>query len=226
MSTAAGLRPSRESRAARVRRARQIDRLLTEAFPDAHCELDFANPFQLLIATVLSAQTTDRQVNTVTPVLFARYPDARHLAEADLADLETTVRPTGFFRQKARALRGIGSALLERFDGEVPASMDELVTMPGVGRKTANVVLGNAFAVPGFPVDTHVTRLANRLGWVDTRDPAAIESELTALFPDDLWTMASHRLVFQGRYVCHAKRPACDECAVVLLCPSAHKFGA
>ncbi|MDR1237790.1 MAG: endonuclease III [Propionibacteriaceae bacterium] len=215
---------SRESRAALTRRARQIDRLLAEAFPGAHCELDFSNPFQLLVATALSAQTTDKQVNSVTPELFLRFPDAHHLAEADLAELEKTIRPVGFYRQKAKALQGIGRGLIEHFDSRVPCSLAELVTLPGVGRKTANVVLGNAFGVPGFAVDTHVTRVSNRLGWVKSSDPVAIESQLTALFPDNLWTMASHRLIFQGRYVCHARRPACDQCPVASLCPSAYRF--
>ncbi|MDR0432648.1 MAG: endonuclease III [Bifidobacteriaceae bacterium] len=215
----------RESRAARVRRARQIARLLAEAYPNAYCELNFTSPFQLLIATVLSAQSTDKQVNALTPALFARFPDARHMAEADLRDLEEAVRSSGFYHNKAKAINGIGRALLERFDGQVPATMAELTSLPGVGRKSANVVLGNAFGVPGFPVDTHVTRVSNRLGLVDTTDPVAIESVLTDLFPDDMWTMTSHRFIFQGRYTCKARRPACAECSITELCPSAYSFG-
>ncbi|MDR1152107.1 MAG: endonuclease III [Bifidobacteriaceae bacterium] len=224
MPKASPTRFGRESHVALVRRARRIDRLLADAFPGAHCELVHASAFELLVATVLSAQTTDKQVNTVTPHLFARYPDARSLAEADLAALEAVVKPTGFYHQKAKAIHGIGRALLERFDGRVPRTMDELVTLPGVGRKTANVVLGNAFGIPGFPVDTHVTRVSMRLGWVGTAGPVAIEAALTRLFPEDVWTMASHRLIFQGRYVCHARRPDCGGCAVAALCPSAGSF--
>ncbi|MDR1294019.1 MAG: endonuclease III [Bifidobacteriaceae bacterium] len=225
MPKAPPARPRRESHAALVRRARQVDRLLAEAFPDARCELTHTSAFELLIATVLSAQTTDKQVNTVTPCLFARFPDAQGLAEADLVTLEALVKPAGFYHQKAKAIQGIGRCLLERFEGQVPRTMEDLVTLPGVGRKTANVVLGNAFAIPGFPVDTHVTRVSMRLGWVPTADPVAIETALTRLFPDDMWTMASHRLIFQGRYVCRARRPNCAGCAVAALCPSAGSFG-
>jgi len=203
-----------------VRRARRIDRLLGERYPDARCELDFTTPLELLVATVLSAQTTDVRVNQVTPALFARYPDAVALAGADGTELEELIRPTGFFRAKARSLVGLAQALVERHDGEVPATMAELVALPGVGRKTANVVLGNAFAIPGLPVDTHVGRVARRLGLTALEDPVKVEHELGALIPPSGWTMFSHRLIFHGRRTCHARRPACGACPVAGLCPS------
>ncbi len=210
-----------ESALARKRRARRVDRELAVRYPDAHCELDFRSPFELLVATVLSAQTTDVRVNQVTPGLFARWPDAAALAGADPTALEEVLRPTGFFRAKARALTGIGRALVERFDGEVPGRLEDLVTLPGVGRKTANVVLGNAFGVPGITVDTHVTRLSHRLGWTTSDDPVVIEAELGALLERREWTMASHRLIFHGRRTCFARRPACGACPVTAWCPSA-----
>ncbi len=203
-----------------VRRARRIDALLAERYPDARCELDFTTPLELLVATVLSAQTTDVRVNQVTPALFARYPDAVALAEADATELEELIRPTGFFRAKARSLVGLAQALVERHDGEVPATMAELVALPGVGRKTANVVLGNAFGVPGLPVDTHVGRVARRLGLTDLEDPVKIEHALGALIPDRDWTMFSHRMIFHGRRTCHSRRAACGACPVARLCPS------
>jgi len=208
-----------ETHLARTRRARRIDRLLTVRYPDAHCELDFADPLQLLVATVLSAQTTDVRVNLVTPTLFARYPDARHYAEADRAELEELIRSTGFFRAKSQSLLGLGRALVERYDGVVPRRMAELVTLPGVGRKTANVVLGNAFGVPGLPVDTHVLRVARRLGLTDRDDPVAVEADLCALLPRREWTMFSHRTIAHGRRTCHARRPACGACPLRSLCP-------
>jgi endonuclease-3 len=223
MAAVSSRRFAHESRSARAQRAQRIDRALADTFPDARCDLDFRTPFQLLVATILSAQTTDRQVNRVTPALFARYPDARALAESDLLEVEAVIRPVGFFRQKSRSLQGIGRELLECFGGEVPATMSDLATLPGVGRKTANVVLGNAFGIPGFPVDTHVTRVAGRLGLVKTTDPARIETELTQLLPEHEWTMASHRLIYQGRHICRAKRPACADCPIAALCPSAER---
>ena len=210
-----------ETALARTRRARRIDRALAERYPDARCELDFRNPFELLVATVLSAQTTDVRVNLTTPGLFARWPDAEAMAGADPSELEEVLRPTGFFRAKARSLTGIGRALVERFDGEVPARLEDLVTLPGVGRKTANVVLGNAFGVPGITVDTHVQRLSHRLGYTTSDDPVVIEAELGALLERRDWTMASHRLIFHGRRTCFARRPACGACPVASLCPSA-----
>jgi endonuclease III len=203
-----------------VRRARRVHRLLAERYPDARCELDFADPLQLLVATVLSAQSTDRRVNAVTPTLFTRYPDAAAYASADTAELEDLIRPTGFFRAKASALQRLGAALVERFDGQVPGRLEDLVTLPGVGRKTANVVLGDAFGVPGITVDTHVGRVARRLGWTALTDPVKAEHEIGALFPRRDWTILSHRLIFHGRRTCHARRPACGACPVARLCPS------
>ncbi|MFD2839977.1 endonuclease III [Populibacterium corticicola] len=203
-----------------VRRARRMFRELGEIHPDAHCELDFTTPLELLMATVLSAQSTDKRVNSVTPMLFARYPDARAYAEADISDVEEIIRPTGFQRQKAKSLIGIGQALTERFDGEVPDDQDELVKLPGVGRKTANVVLGDAFNVPGITVDTHFGRLVRRWEWTDQEDPVVVERQICALFPRKDWTLLSHRVIFHGRRVCHARRPACGACALASLCPS------
>ena len=203
-----------------MRRARRLHRILTEAYPDAHCELDFATPLELLVATVLSAQTTDVRVNSVTPTLFARYRAAADYAGADRAELEELLRPVGFFRAKANSLIKLGQELCERFDGEVPASLAELVTLPGVGRKTANVVLGNAFGIPGITVDTHVGRLSRRFGWTGEEDPVKVEHEIGALFEPRDWTMLCHRMIFHGRRTCHARRPACGACPVAALCPS------
>lgn len=210
-----------ESALARTRRARRIDRALAVRYPDAHIELDFRSPFELLVATVLSAQTTDVRVNLTTPALFARFPDAAAMAAADPTELEEILRPTGFFRAKTRAVIGIGQVLVERFGGEVPGRMKDLVTLPGVGRKTANVVLGNAFGVPGLPVDTHVLRLSGRLGLTDSDDPVQVEQDVCALLPRKDWTMASHHLIFHGRRTCFARKPACGACPVFALCPSA-----
>lgn len=198
----------------------EIDDLLALAYPDARCELDYRTPLELLVATVLSAQTTDVRVNSVTPELFEAYPDAAAYARASLDDLEDILRPLGFFRAKARSLAGIGAALEERFDGQVPASLADLVTLPGVGRKTANVVLGNAFGIPGITVDTHVGRLSRRLGWTVQRDPVRVETELAALFPPERWVMLCHRLIFHGRRCCTARRPACERCPLAHVCPS------
>jgi len=203
-----------------VRRARKVDRVLAETYPDARCELDFANPFELLVVTVLSAQTTDRRVNAVRPTLFAAYPDAPAMAAADRARLETIVGPLGFFRAKTDALLKLSQALVERYDGQVPPKLEELVTLPGVGRKTANVVLGNAFDVPGITVDTHFGRLARRLGFTEETDPVKAEHAVGALFPKRDWTMLSHHLIWHGRRVCHAKKPACGACPVARWCPS------
>lgn len=205
------------SRTLRARARRVADRLAT-LFPDAHCELDFANPLQLLVATILSAQCTDVRVNQVTPALFARFPDAAALAGADPAELEKLIRPTGFFRAKARNIQLCCRQLVERHGGEVPSTMEELVALNGVGRKTANVILGNAFDVPGLPVDTHVTRVSWRLGLTTETDPVKIERDLTALLPAKEWTMLGHRLIFLGRRVCHARTPRCAECALAKEC--------
>lgn len=209
-----------EDPAARRRRARRIVRILGETYPDAHCELDFTTPLELLVATVLSAQCTDQRVNKVTPALFARYRTAADYAGADRGELETLIAPTGFFRQKAATLQGIGQAITERFGGEMPDRLEDLVTLPGVGRKTANVVLGNAFDVPGITVDTHLGRLARRFDWTQHTDPDKVERDLMDLFPRRDWTLMSHRVIWHGRRRCHAKRPACGACPVSRLCPA------
>jgi endonuclease III len=209
-----------ESHLALVRRARQIDRELAALYPDAHSELNFENAFQLLIATVLSAQTTDVRVNLTTPALFAKYPTPEDLAAANPEDVETILKPTGFFRAKTKSVMGLSAAIRDRFGGEVPGKLADLVTLPGVGRKTANVVLGNAFGVPGITVDTHFGRLARRFGWTKSLEPDKVEAEVGELFPPKDWTMLSHHLILHGRRVCHARKPACGACAVARLCPS------
>ena len=208
------------SRTALVRRARRINRQLAELYPDAHTELDFSTPLELLIATILSAQTTDKGVNQVTPVLFAKYRTAADYAAADRDDVEKIIKPTGYFRAKTTAIIALGQALCDRFGGEVPRRMKDLVTLPGVGRKTANVVLGNAFGIPGITVDTHFGRLARRFGWTTSEDPEKVEQQVGTLFPRSEWTMLSHRLIWHGRRVCHSRRPACGACGIAALCPS------
>jgi endonuclease-3 len=208
------------SRTALVRRARRMNRILTELYPDAHCELDFTTPLELLIATVLSAQTTDKGVNRITPVLFGRYHTAADYASADREDIEKIIMPTGFYRAKTTSIIGLAQALCERFGGEVPNKMRDLVTLPGVGRKTANVVLGNAFGVPGITVDTHLSRLARRFGWTTADDPDKIEKDVGGLIPRSEWTMLSHRMIWHGRRVCHSRKPACGACGLAPLCPS------
>jgi endonuclease-3 len=197
-----------------------MNRILAETYPDAHCELDFASPFQLLVSTVLSAQTTDVRVNLTTPALFARYPTAEDMAAADPEALEALIKPTGFYRNKAKSLLGLAAGLRDRFGGEVPRTMDELITLPGVGRKTANVVLGNAFDVPGITVDTHFGRLVRRFGWTTETDPVKVEYEIGELIPAKEWTDLSHRLIWHGRRICHSRRPACGACPLARLCPS------
>lgn len=197
-----------------------MNRRLAEAFPHVYCELDFTTPLELAVATILSAQCTDVRVNQVTPALFARYPDARAYAEADRAELEEYIRSTGFYRNKANSLIGLGQALLERFDGEVPRRLEDLVTLPGFGRKTANVVLGNAFGVPGITVDTHFQRLVHRWEWTGETDPVKIEHAVGALVERKEWTLLSHRVIFHGRRVCHARKPACGICVLAKDCPS------
>jgi endonuclease III len=203
-----------------VRRARRINRELAALYPDAHCELDFTTPLELAVATILSAQCTDKRVNEVTPVLFRRYPTAAAYAAADRMELEELIRPTGFFRNKTSSLIGLGAALVERYDGEVPRRLEDLVSLPGIGRKTANVILGNAFGVPGITVDTHFGRLSRRFGWTEEEDPVRVESVVGTLVPKAEWTMLSHRLIFHGRRVCHARKPACGACGIAALCPS------
>ena len=211
---------SGSERTALVRRARRINRELAALYLDAHCELDFTTPLELLVATILSAQCTDRRVNQVTPVLFSRYRNAADYAAADREEVEKIIVSTGFFRAKTASIIGLGQALCDRFGGEVPGRLKDLVTLPGVGRKTANVVLGNAFGVPGITVDTHFGRLARRFGWTTAEDPDKVELEVGSLFPKSEWTMLSHRLIWHGRRVCHARRPACGACPLARLCPS------
>lgn len=208
------------TRTALVRRARRMGRILEEGYPEAHCELDFESPLQLLVATILSAQCTDVRVNMVTPRVFAAYPTAADLAGADRAELELMIESTGFFRAKSASLQGMAARLVEVYDGEVPGRLEDLVTLPGVGRKTANVVLGNAFGVPGITVDTHFGRLSRRFGWTTAEDPEKVEAEVGSLFPRSQWTVLSHRLIWHGRRVCFARTPACGACPVAHLCPS------
>jgi endonuclease-3 len=200
-------------------RARQIDEGLAKLYPDAHCALHFENPLQLLVATVLSAQCTDVRVNLVTPALFKRYPDAEAFAEADIAELERMIQSTGFFRNKAKSIQACCKLLVENHGGEVPNTMEELVPLPGVGRKTANVILGNAFSVPGIPVDTHVGRLSRRMGLTKHEDPVKVEHDLMELIPKQDWTMFGHRMIFHGRQVCQSRKPNCDGCTLKKICP-------
>ncbi|MFD9116760.1 endonuclease III [Streptomyces bottropensis] len=212
--------PTSESRTALVRRARRINRELAEVYPYAHPELDFENSFQLIVATVLSAQTTDLRVNQTTPALFAKYPTPEDLAAADPQEVEEILRPCGFFRAKTRSVMGLSKALVETHGGEVPGRLEDLVKLPGVGRKTAFVVLGNAFGRPGITVDTHFQRLVRRWRWTEATDPDKIEAAIGALFPKSEWTMLSHHVIFHGRRICHARKPACGACPIAPLCPA------
>lgn len=209
-----------ETRLGLVRRARRVNRTLAQAYPHAHAELDFSNPLELLVATVLSAQTTDARVNTVTPALFAKYPTAQAYAEANQAEVEEIIRSTGFFRSKAGNIIGLGQALVAEHGGEVPVEIDALVKLPGVGRKTAHVVRGNAFDLPGLTVDTHFQRLSKRLGLTEETDPVKIERAVGELIEKREWTMFSHRIIFHGRRVCHARKAACGACPIAWDCPS------
>ena len=214
--------PGRESKAAKAERARTILGRLKKESPDARCALDHGDAYQLLVATILSAQCTDARVNLVTPALFARYPKAQVLAAADPAEVEELIRSTGFFRNKTKSLIGMARALLAGHGGEVPRTMEELRVLPGVGRKTANVVLGNAYGInEGVTVDTHVTRLSRLLGLTRHDDPVKIEQDLMQLFPQEEWALLSHLLIFHGRQVCIARRPRCPACVLADLCPSA-----
>lgn len=204
----------------RKRRARKMGRVLADTHPDAHCELDFSTPLELAVATILSAQTTDVRVNQVTPRLFQKFRTAADYAGADRAEMEEMLRPTGFFRAKTDSLIKLGQALLADHDGQLPGKLDQLVKLPGIGRKTANVILGNAFDVPGITVDTHFRRLTNRFGWVQEEDPVKIEFLVAELIEKRDWTMLSHRVIFHGRRVCHARKPACGACTLAASCPS------
>ena len=197
-----------------------MSRELAELWPNAHIELDFTTPLELAVATILSAQSTDRGVNEVTPAVFGKYRTAADYAAADRAELEEMIRPTGFFRNKTTSLIGLGQALVDRYGGEVPRRMADLVTLPGIGRKTANVILGNAFAVPGLTVDTHFGRLVRRWGWTTETDPVKVEAAVAKLIPRRDWTLLSHRIIWHGRRVCHARKPACGACALARDCPS------
>ena len=213
-------RRAAETQLARVRRARTINRELGRIYPDAHCELDFTNPLELAVATILSAQCTDARVNMVTPTLFKRYPTAKDYAGAKRADVEKIIQSTGFFRNKTTSIIGLGQALVERHDGEVPRTLDELVKLPGIGRKTANVILGNAFGVPGLTVDTNFGRLVRRLDWTRETDPVKVEFAVMDLIPKKDWTILSHRLIWHGRRCCFARKPDCANCGVARWGPS------
>ncbi len=204
----------------RSRRVARMLRMLADAHTDAHCELDFRTPLELAVATILSAQSTDKLVNKVTPALFARYPTALDYAKSDRTELEAMIHSTGFFRNKAAALSGLGAAVVEKHDGELPRTLPELVALPGIGRKTANVILGNAFDVPGITVDTHFGRLARRWGWTMEQDPVKVEHAVGAMVPKSDWTIVSHQVIFHGRRVCHARKPACGACTLATDCPA------
>ena len=201
--------------------ARSIYRILTKEYPDARCELDFNSPLELLIATVLSAQCTDVRVNAVTPVLFKRFPTLETLAAAKLSEVEEIIYSTGFFRSKAKNIKELANRILNDFGGEVPNDLAQLVTLPGVGRKTANVVLGNAFGIPGLTVDTHFGRLSRRFGWSTATDPVKVENDVAKLIPEKEWTLLSHKLIWHGRRICHSRKPECGICPLAKLCPSA-----
>jgi endonuclease-3 len=201
--------------------ARSIYRILTKEYPDARCELDFNSPLELLIATVLSAQCTDIRVNAVTPVLFNRFPTLETLAAAKLSEVEEIIYSTGFFRSKAKNIKELANRILNDFGGEVPNDLSQLITLPGVGRKTANVVLGNAFGIPGLTVDTHFGRLSRRFGWSKATDPVKVENDVAKLIPEKEWTLLSHKLIWHGRRICHSRKPECGICPLAKLCPSA-----
>lgn len=200
--------------------ARAIYRVLTKTYPEIRCELDFKNPLQLIVATILSAQCTDKRVNKVTPALFSKYKNAQAYAGAALADLEDLIFQTGFYRAKARHIKAMATKLVEEFDSQVPATLEELITLQGVGRKTANVVLGHAFDIPGITVDTHFGRLSRRFGWTTSKDPVKVEFQVGELIPQREWTNLSQRMIWHGRRICHSRKPACGACPVSKLCPS------
>jgi len=200
--------------------ARAVYRILSKTYPEIRCELDFKNPLELIVATVLSAQCTDKRVNTITPALFKKYKTAKAYAGADIHQLEELVFQTGFYRAKARHIKGIGIKLIEEFNGQVPSTLEELITLPGVGRKTANVVLGHAFDIPGITVDTHFGRLSRRFGWTKEMDPVKVERIVGELIPQKEWTNLSQRMIWHGRRICHSRKPACGACPVAKMCPS------
>jgi endonuclease-3 len=201
-------------------KAKTIYRQLTKSYPNVRCELDYNSAFQLLVATVLSAQCTDKRVNQTTPALFKKYPNPKKMAKADLKDIQRLVKSTGFFRAKAKNIKGLSNKIMEEFDGDVPSNLEDLITLPGVGRKTANVVLGHAFGIPGITVDTHFGRLSRRFGWSKQNDPVKVEFEVSELIPEKEWTNLSQRMIWHGRRVCHSRKPACGACPLAKLCPS------
>jgi endonuclease-3 len=210
----------RESFSNKKVRAAKMYQVLTKSYPNVRCELDFKNPFQLLVATVLSAQCTDKRVNQTTPALFKKYKSIKKMAKADLGDIEKLVKSTGFFRAKAKNIKLLSEKIMNDFDGQVPERLEDLITLPGVGRKTANVVLGHAFNTPGITVDTHFGRLSRRFGWSKSTDPVKVEFEVGDLIPQKEWTNLSQRLIWHGRRVCHSRKPACGACSLSKLCPS------
>ena len=201
-------------------RARKMYRVLTKSYPNVRCELDFNSPFQLLVATVLSAQCTDKRVNQTTPALFKKYGNVKKMAKVDQKDIEVLIKSTGFFRAKAKNIKGLSQKIMVDFDGEVPNQLEKLITLPGVGRKTANVVLGHAFDTPGITVDTHFGRLSRRFGWTKENDPVKVEFAVAELIPEKEWTNLSQRMIWHGRRVCHSRKPACGACSLSKLCPS------
>jgi endonuclease-3 len=201
-------------------RAKAIYRQLTKNYPNVRCELDYNSAFQLLVATVLSAQCTDKRVNQTTPTLFKKYSNPKKMAKADLKDIQRLVKSTGFFRAKAKNIKGLSNKIMEEFDGDVPSNLEDLIALPGVGRKTANVVLGHAFGIPGITVDTHFGRLSRRFGWSKQSDPVKVEFEVGELISEKEWTNLSQRMIWHGRRVCHARKPACGACPLAKLCPS------
>jgi len=201
-------------------RAKALYRQLTKNYPNVRCELDYNSAFQLLVATVLSAQCTDKRVNQTTPALFKKYPNPKKMAKADLKDIQSLVKSTGFYRAKAKNIKSLSNKIMEEFGGDVPSNLEDLITLPGVGRKTANVVLGHAFGIPGITVDTHFGRLSRRFGWSKQNDPVKVEFEVGELIPEIEWTNLSQRMIWHGRRVCHARKPACGACPLAKLCPS------
>jgi endonuclease-3 len=210
----------RESLAKKKVRARAIYRILTKTYPNVNCELNFKTAFQLLVATVLSAQCTDKRVNQTTPALFKKYPNPKKMAQADIKDIQRLVKSTGFYRAKAKNIKTLSSKIITEFGGKVPSNLESLITLPGVGRKTANVVLGHAFDIPGITVDTHFGRLSRRFGWSKSKDPVKVEFEVSDLIPRKEWTNLSQRLIWHGRRVCHSRKPACGACQIAKYCPS------
>jgi endonuclease-3 len=210
----------RESLPEKKVRAKVIYRQLSKNYPNVRCELDYKNAFQLLVATVLSAQCTDKRVNQTTPALFKKYPNPQKMAKAELRDIQKLVKSTGFFRAKAKNIKGLSNIIAEQFDGNVPSNLEDLITLPGVGRKTANVVLGHAFGIPGITADTHFGRLSRRFGWSKQNNPVKVEFEVGELIPQKEWTNLSQRMIWHGRRVCHSRKPACGACALAKLCPS------